>query len=145
MAYSGQLVVCSLREFKTRSSDILLQVLDRGRSGNRQDHFGTFEEPRQCDLQRSCIKFVRKFLDRVMCLLLLTERSPRKEHYVVLLAVIDDEVRFPISEAVAVLHGDNRYDPAGPLHVFARHIRERDMADLTVLAQPGECFYRCLE
>jgi hypothetical protein len=43
MAYSSQLVVRGLREFKARSSDILHQVLDRRRPGNRQDHFGTFE------------------------------------------------------------------------------------------------------
>src|ERR1700685_575097 len=116
MTYSGQLVVPSLREFKTRSRDILLQVLNKRRSRERQDSLGTLQYPSQCDLQRSCIKIVRKFLDGVMCLLCLTERSPRKESNIVLFAIIDDEVRFPISEAVAVLHRNNRHDLARPLH-----------------------------
>src|SRR3984957_2360674 len=80
-----------------------------------------------------------------MCLLRLTERSPRKKSDLVLLAIINNKVRLPISEAIAVLHGDNRYDCAGPLHMFTRYIRERDMADLTLLAQSGQCFYRRLE
>src|SRR5277367_3037250 len=89
MAYSGQPVVRSLREFKAGSSDILLQVLDRRRSRDRQDHFGTLKQPGQGDLQRSCIKIVCDFLNGIMCLLRLTERSPRKESDIVLLAIID--------------------------------------------------------
>src|ERR1700737_3986913 len=123
MAYSGQLVVSGLRKFKTRSSDILLQVLDRRRSRDRQDYFGTLEQPGQSHLQRSGIKNIRNFFYGVMVLLRLAERSPRKECDIVLLAIIDDEVRFPIGEAVTVLHGDNGHDPACPLHVFASYIR----------------------
>src|SRR5260370_42534751 len=80
-----------------------------------------------------------------MRFLRLTEGSPRKESDIVLLAIIDDEVRFPIGEAVAVLHGDNRHDPACPLHVLASHIRERDVTNLTLLAQFSQRFYRRLE
>ena len=137
MAYRGQLVISGLREFKTRSGDILLQMLDRRCSRNRQDNFGTFKQPCQCDLQRSCIQLVRKLLEGVMCLLRLTEGSSgkesNKESNIVLLAVIDDEVGFPVGEAVAVLHRDNWHDLTCPLHVFASHIRQRDMTNLTLL------------
>src|SRR6202041_2515954 len=79
------------------------------------------------------------------CLLRLTEGSPRKEGDIVLLTIIDNEVRFPISEAVTVLHGDDRHDPASPLYVFASHIRESNMTNLALFAQSSQCLYRRLE
>src|SRR5580698_8631959 len=80
-----------------------------------------------------------------MCLLRLTERGPWKESDIVLLAIIDNEVRFSISEAVTVLHRDDRHDPASPLYVFASHIRERNMTNLSLLAQSSQRLYRRLE
>ena len=50
----------------------------------------------------------------------MTKRSPRKKSDIVLLAIIDDEVRFPISETVAVLHRDDRNDLACALELQAR-------------------------
>src|SRR5260370_25273004 len=75
----------------------------------------------------------------------MTERRPRKESNIVLLAIINDEVRLPVGETVAILHRHNGHDLAGPLNVFARYVRERDMTNLPLLAQLGQCFYRSLE
>src|ERR1700749_5123574 len=80
-----------------------------------------------------------------MCLLRLTKGSPRKESNIVQLAVIDDEVRFPVGEAIAVLHRDNRDDLKCPLHMFASYIRKRDMTNLPLLTQTSQRFYRCFE
>src|SRR5438270_2285885 len=80
-----------------------------------------------------------------MCLLGLAERSPGKKCDIVLLAVIGDEIRFPVSEAISVLHGDDRDNLACSLNMLARHIGERNMPNLALLAQFRQCFYRCLE
>src|ERR1700722_4872796 len=77
-----------------------------------------------------------------MCFLRLTERSPRKEADIVLLTVIDNEIRFTIRETEAILHRDNRHDLACPFNVFPSHIRERDMTNLTLTAQIRQRFNR---
>src|SRR5258705_1025386 len=80
-----------------------------------------------------------------MRLLRLAERRPRKESDAVLLAIVDDEVGFAVGKAVAVLHRDDRHNPASALNVFASHVRERDMTNFALLAQPGQRFHRSLE
>ncbi len=58
------------------------------------------------------------------------------------LAVVEQEVPFAVGEAVAVLDGDDGDDFAGALDVFQGDVRERDVADLALLAQFGEGFHR---
>jgi hypothetical protein len=67
-------------------------VLDGGRTGNRQNHFGTLQQPGQSNLQGRCLKITGNFLDGLMRFLRLTERRPGKEGNAVLLTIIDDEI-----------------------------------------------------
>ncbi len=127
------------------SSAILFEVLSRRRSRDRHNHLGTFEQPRQCDLQRSRVKLLRHFLDGIVCFSSLTERSPGEESDTVLLAVINDEVGFTISETVTVLYRNNRHDSAGALNVLAGHIGESYMTNLALFPQLGQRFHRSLE
>src|ERR1700733_1024121 len=77
-----------------------------------------------------------------MRLLRLAEGSPRKEGDAVLLAVVNNEVRLAVGKAVSVLHRNDRHNPASALNVLAGHVRESDVANLTLLAQPGQGFDR---
>ena len=81
-------------------------------------------------------------LERFMRKPLLRHRGPRHKADVVLLAIVDDEVPLTIGEAVAVLHGNDRNDPACALDVLAGNIGERDMADFAGLDVPGQGFHR---
>src|ERR1700744_245199 len=123
MSYRSQLVIRRLTQLASRSSDVFFQVLDGGRSGNRQNHFGTLQQPRQSNLQRRCFKIASNFLDGLMRFLRLTEGGPGKEGNAVLLAIVDDEIGFAVGKAVAILYGDDWHNPASALYVLAGHIR----------------------
>ncbi len=58
-----------------------------------------------------------------------------------LLAVIDQVVPLPVSKTVAILHRDNGDDFAPALDVFLGHVGKAHMANLTLLAQLGQCFH----
>src|ERR1700737_1562987 len=68
------------------------------------------------------VQLIRHFLDGFMCFFRLTEGSPGKKCNVVLLAVIDDEIRFTVTETVTVLDRDDRHNFASTFDMLASHI-----------------------
>src|ERR1700744_4547804 len=80
-----------------------------------------------------------------MCLLCLTKGSPWKKCNVVLLAVIDDEVRFTVCETVTVFNRYDCHNLAATLDMLSSYIRECYMTDLALLPQPSQRFHRSLE
>src|SRR5271165_5126805 len=97
-AYGSQPVVCGLGNFKACRIEVLLQVLDRRGSGNRQNYLGPLKQPRQSDLQGACLEILSDLLQGVMRLLCLAERSPRKKRDATLLAVVDNEVGLAVGK-----------------------------------------------
>lgn len=145
MDHCRKIVVRCLRQLQPCRGNILFQMHNRGCSRDRQNHRGPLEKPGQSDLQRCCIEFSGDFFYRISRFSSLTKWSPRQEGDVILRAIIDDEVGLAVGKTVSVLHRDNGHDPASTLDVLACDVGESQVANFSLLAQPGQRFNRCLE
>src|SRR5262249_22110672 len=70
-----------------------------------------------------------------------SERKPRNEGNVALLAEVEHVIPLAVGEAVAVLHGHDRDNFPCTFDVLLSHIRKTDQANLPFPLQLGECFY----
>src|SRR5271156_885579 len=127
-------------ELKACCCHVLFQVFHRRGSGNWQNHLGPLEQPRQSDLQGAYLKILSDLLYDVVRLLRLSEGSPGEKSNAMLLAVVNNEVGLAVGKAVAILDRNDRNNPEGALNVLTGHVRESDVANLTLLAQLGQSF-----
>lgn len=65
--------------------------------------------------------------------------------YPVPLAIVDDVIPFTVSEAIAVLHRDDRDNCASALDMFLSHVRQCDESDLLLVLQLSQSFHRSIE
>ena len=61
-----------------------------------------------------------------------------------LLAIVDHVIPLPVGKAIAILHRDDGDDFAAALDVLLGHVGKAHMANLALLAQPGQCFHRSI-
>src|SRR5579859_6259353 len=71
--------------------------------------------------------------------------EPRNEDDSVALTIIHYVIPLPISKAVAVLHGNDRNNPACSFNVFLRHIRQGHEPDLPFAFELRQRSHRVLE
>jgi len=98
--------------------------------------------PRQSDLQGARIEIFGYLLLRHHAPLALGQAEPREEETreVVLLAVVD--MKSDSRSASCTGSAPKRQaQSCGALNVLAGHVRESDVANLTLLAQSGQCFH----
>src|SRR5579872_3114065 len=120
-------------------------MLRRTGSRDRQRDGRAAEQPGQRNLQRRGVDLFRDAVEEFVRLAHLAERSPGNEGDAVLLAMVEEVVPLAVSEAVAVLYGDDGDDFAGALDVFEGDVGERDVADLALGAEVGEGFHGGVE
>lgn len=118
---------------------------DGGRAWNGQHNTGAGEKPGEGYLHGGDAESGGNAREKIVCLTVLTKRSPGDEGDAVFLAVIEDVVPFSVCEAVTVLNGDDGDDLAGALEVFEGDVGESDVLDFALRAEVGQAFHGGVE
>src|SRR5688500_8024336 len=136
-----------LGELELGGTHVLLEMLQRGGPGDRADDRRASQQPGERDLGRRGVAGAGDGVEPSTGLGEVPdrERPPGEEGDPLPLTGLEDIIRLPVGEVVAVLDGDDRNDRLRPRELLQVDVREADVADLPLLPQTGELADRLLE
>src|SRR5450759_4420717 len=134
-------VELGVRELNLRRGEILLHMVERQRTWNRQHCRRAAEQPGELDLLRSRLMLLGDLGGSARSF--PAEGKERDEDDTFATAIIDHRVVLALHDAVLVLDGRDRHHPTSPFDLFDRHLGDADVRDLAavlVLLDGGKAF-----
>src|SRR5437667_4636118 len=117
-------------------------MLHRGGPWNGQHDGRSPQEPGQrylCGTRTECLgNVVQHVAGNFAC----PKWEPGNKGNAIAHTIIHHVIPFAVRKAIAVLHGDDRDNPARSLDVLLRNVRQRDQANLAFVSELSQRFHR---